>query len=75
MSRNRVSHEPVAIRQLSTANREQARAMFMDAGTGDGYWYEFGQDGTMRRNRRLVDETEEAPGSRRAQTAAARMTA
>lgn len=60
---------------MSTANREQARAMFMDAGTGDGYWYELGRDGSVLcRNRRLVDETEERRRDLEARTAAARVT-
>lgn len=45
--------------ELSEVQREQARAMFLGAGSGDGYWYELGQDGNVLcRSRRLVDESE-----------------
>lgn len=34
--------------QLSDKQREQARAMFLDAGSGrDNYWYETGYDGNV----------------------------
>lgn len=62
--------------QLNPAQRDQAHAMFLDAGTGDGYWYELGQDGhVLCRNRRLIDELHEQARDIERRTQAARGTA
>lgn len=46
--------------QLTQPQRDQANAMFLDAGTGNGYWYELGHDGNVLcRNRRLIDQINE----------------
>lgn len=62
--------------QLTQPQRDQARAMFLDAGTGDGYWYELGQDGNVLcRNRRLIDQINEQYRDLEGRITAARGTA
>lgn len=60
--------------ELSEAQRDQARARFVDAGTGDGYWYETGTDNSvLSRNRRLIDDMQQRGADVDRRVTAARM--